>query len=293
MMDGQSLTRLPDTFSPNPMLILVTTPIGNLGDMPPRGVEAMQSADVVLCEDTRVTRKLTTRFGIETRLVPLHDHNEDQMIDGILRRLDEGQTVALVSDAGMPMISDPGYRLVRAVIEAGHRVSGVPGANAALMALQLSGLPTDRFLFAGFPPAKTVGRKKWLDELAGVPATLIFYESPNRLAASLADMEAVLGDRPSAVSRELTKQFEETRRGLLSELSAHYAEAGAPKGEICVCVGAPLPPAPSDDAEIDAALIAALASQSVKQASAEVAKALNLSKRDVYQRALSLQKDRA
>lgn len=272
------------------MLILVTTPIGNLGDMPPRGVEAMKAADVVLCEDTRVTRKLTTRFGIDTRLVPLHDHNEDQMIDGILKRLAEGQSIALVSDAGMPLISDPGYRLVRAVIGAGFDVTGVPGANAALMALQLSGLPTDRFFFAGFAPAKTVGRKKWLEEIASVPATLIFYESPNRLAAALADMADVLGDRPAAVSRELTKQFEETRRGSLASLAAHYAESGAPKGEICICVGAPTPPEPASEAELDAAIKAALETQSVKNAAADVAKALNLPKRDVYQRALTLEK---
>ncbi|MGB1160334.1 MAG: 16S rRNA (cytidine(1402)-2'-O)-methyltransferase [Alphaproteobacteria bacterium] len=272
------------------MLILVTTPIGNLGDMAPRGVEAMNAADVVLCEDTRVTRKLTTRFGIDTRLVPLHDHNEDQMIDGIVQRLRDGQTVALVSDAGMPLISDPGYRLVRAVIAAGFEVTGVPGANAALMALQLSGLPTDRFLFAGFAPAKTVGRKKWLEELAAVTATLIFYESPNRLAAALTDMAEVLGDRPAAVSRELTKQFEETRRGTLKTLAEHYQQAGPPKGEICICIGSPPPPEPASEAELDEAINAALTTLSVKNAAAEVAKALNLPKRDVYQRALALQK---
>lgn len=272
------------------MLILVTTPIGNLGDMPPRGIEAMKAADVVLCEDTRVTRKLTTRFGVETRLVPLHDHNEDQMIDGILHRLTQGQTVVLVSDAGMPLISDPGYRLVRAVIGAGYAVTGVPGANAALMALQLSGLPTDRFFFAGFAPNKTVGRKKWLEEMTVVPATLIFYESANRLAAALRDMAEVFGGRPASVSRELTKQFEETRRGSLAALAAHYQDAGPPKGEICICVGAPLPPEPTTEADLDAALSAALETQSVKNASAEVAKVLNLPKRDVYQRALALQK---
>lgn len=272
------------------MLILVTTPIGNLGDMAPRGVEAMNAADVVLCEDTRVTRKLTTRFGIDTRLVPLHDHNEDQMIDGIIQRLRDGQTVALVSDAGMPLISDPGYRLVRAVIATGFEVTGVPGANAALMALQLSGLPTDRFLFAGFPPAKTVGRKKWLEELATLSATLIFYESPNRLAAALADMALVLGDRPAAVSRELTKQFEETRRGALKTLAEHFQQAGPPKGEICICIGSPPPPEPASEAELDEAINAALTTLSVKNAAAEVAKALNLPKRDVYQRALALQK---
>lgn len=258
--------------------------------MPPRGVQTMQAADVVLCEDTRVTRKLTTRFGIDTRLIPLHDHNEDQMIDGILKRLSEGQTVALVSDAGMPLISDPGYRLVRAVIAAGLDVSGVPGANAALMALQLSGLPTDRFLFTGFAPSKTVGRQKWLAEVADTPASLIFFESPNRLVASLSDMLAVFGNRPASVSRELTKQFEETRRGSLGDLLAHYEQAGAPKGEICICVGGPLPPEPTTEADLDAAILSALKTQTVKSAAADVAQALNLPKRDVYQRAITLQK---
>ena len=272
------------------MLTLVSTPIGNLGDMPPRGVTALQDADLVLCEDTRVTRKLTTRFGIETRLMALHDHNEQQMVEGVLKRLHDGQKIALVSDAGMPLISDPGYRLVRAVIEAGLPLTGVPGANAALMALQLSGLPTDRFLFAGFPPNKATARQKWLASLADVPATLIFYESPNRLAAALADMATVFGPRSAAVSRELTKQFEETRRGGLDTLAAHYAEQGAPKGEVCLCVAGPLPPEAAGEAEIDAALQQALETASVKVAAAEVAERLGLPKRSVYQRAITLRK---
>lgn len=272
------------------MLTLVSTPIGNLGDMPPRGVTALQDADLVLCEDTRVTRKLTTRFGIETRLMALHDHNEQQMVEGVLKRLLDGQKIALVSDAGMPLISDPGYRLVRAVIEAGLPLTGVPGANAALMALQLSGLPTDRFLFAGFPPNKATARQKWLASLADVPATLIFYESPNRLAAALADMAAVFGPRAAAVSRELTKQFEETRRGGLDTLARHYAEQGAPKGEVCLCVAGPLPPEAVGEAEIDAALQQALETASVKVAAAEVAERLGLPKRSVYQRAITLWK---
>ena len=272
------------------MLTLVSTPIGNLGDMPPRGVTALQDADLVLCEDTRVTRKLTTRFGIETRLMALHDHNEQQMVEGVLKRLHDGQKIALVSDAGMPLISDPGYRLVRAVIEAGLPLTGVPGANAALMALQLSGLPTDRFLFAGFPPNKATARQKWLASLADVPATLIFYESPNRLAAALADMATVFGPRAAAVSRELTKQFEETRRGGLDTLAAHYAEQGAPKGEVCLCVAGPLPPEGAGEAEIDAALQQALETASVKVAAAEVAERFGLPKRSVYQRAITLRK---
>lgn len=272
------------------MLTLVSTPIGNLGDMPPRGVTALQDADLVLCEDTRVTRKLTTRFGIETRLMALHDHNEQQMVESVLKRLLDGQKIALVSDAGMPLISDPGYRLVRAVIEAGLPLTGVPGANAALMALQLSGLPTDRFLFAGFPPNKATARQKWLASLADVPATLIFYESPNRLAAALADMAAVFGPRAAAVSRELTKQFEETRRGGLDTLARHYADQGAPKGEVCLCVAGPLPPEAVGEAEIDAALQQALETASVKVAAAEVAERLGLPKRSVYQRAITLRK---
>ena len=272
------------------MLTLVSTPIGNLGDMPPRGVTALQDADLVLCEDTRVTRKLTTRFGIETRLMALHDHNEQQMVEGVLKRLHDGQKIALVSDAGMPLISDPGYRLVRAVIEAGLPLTGGPGANAALMALQLSGLPTDRFLFAGFPPNKATARQKWLASLADVPATLIFYESPNRLAAALADMATVFGPRAAAVSRELTKQFEETRRGGLDTLAAHYAEQGAPKGEVCLCVAGPLPPEGAGEAEIDAALQQALETASVKVAAAEVAERFGLPKRSVYQRAITLRK---
>ncbi|MBL6771868.1 MAG: 16S rRNA (cytidine(1402)-2'-O)-methyltransferase [Alphaproteobacteria bacterium] len=272
------------------MLTLVSTPIGNLGDMPPRGVTALQDADLVLCEDTRVTRKLTTRLGIETRLMALHDHNEQQMVEGVLKRLLDGQKIALVSDAGMPLISDPGYRLVRAVIEAGLPLTGVPGANAALMALQLSGLPTDRFLFAGFPPNKATARQKWLASLADVPTTLIFYESPNRLAAALADMAAVFGPRAAAVSRELTKQFEETRRGGLDTLARHYADQGAPKGEVCLCVAGPLPPEAVGEAEIDAALQQALETASVKVAAAEVAERLGLPKRSVYQRAITLRK---
>lgn len=272
------------------MLTLVSTPIGNLGDMPPRGVTALQDADLVLCEDTRVTRKLTTRFGIETRLMALHDHNEQQMVESVLKRLLDGQKIALVSDAGMPLISDPGYRLVRAVIEAGLPLTGVPGANAALMALQLSGLPTDRFLFAGFPPNKATARQKWLASLADVPATLIFYESPNRLAAALADMAAVFGPRAAAVSRELTKQFEETRRGGLDTLARHYADQGAPKGEVSLCVAGPLPPEAVGEAEIDAALQQALETASVKVAAAEVAERLGLPKRSVYQRAITLRK---
>ena len=272
------------------MLTLVSTPIGNLGDMPPRGVTALQDADLVLCEDTRVTRKLTTRFGIETRLMALHDHNEQQMVEGVLKRLHDGQKIALVSDAGMPLISDPGYRLVRAVIEAGLPLTGVPGANAALMALQLSGLPTDRFLFAGFPPNKATARQKWLTSLADVPATLIFYESPNRLAAALADMATVFGPRAAAVSRELTKQFEETRRGGLDTLARHYADQGAPKGEVCLCVAGPLPPKAAGEAEIDAALQQVLETASVKVAAAEVAERLGLPKRSVYQRAITLRK---
>ncbi len=195
--------------------------------------------------------------------------------------------MALVSDAGTPLVADPGYRLAVEAIAAGHGVTAVPGASALLAALAVAGLPSDRFLFAGFLAPRRAARRRTLGELAAVPATLIFYESPHRLAASLADMADLLGDRPAAVCRELTKRFEETRRASLGELAAHYATAPEPKGEIVVVAGPPLA-APPEAAALDAALDAALAGGSVRDAAAEVAAALGLPRREVYARALEL-----
>ena len=275
---------------PNPGLYLVATPIGNTGDITLRALETLKGADLVACEDTRVTAKLLTRFGIHAHTVPYHEHNAAAMRPKLLERLRAGQVVALVSDAGTPLISDPGYKLVQAVVEAGLAVTALPGASALLTALQLSALPTDRFLFLGFLPGKAAARRAAIEEVAGLGATLVCYESAQRLAALLADLAGALGPRPAAVARELTKLFEEVRRGTLSELAAHYAEAGPPKGEVVVVIG---PPADSeaetlDEAGLDAALRQALATSSLRDAVATVARLSGQPRKTVYARALTL-----
>ncbi len=270
-------------------LVLVSTPIGNLGDMTFRGVEALRRADLILCEDTRLTARLLTHYGVSARTEPLHDHNEAARLPTVLARLAGGARVALVSDAGTPLVSDPGYRLVRAAIAAGHAVTAVPGANAAAMALVLSGLPPQPFLFVGFAPPRQAARRAGFARLraaerAGLQATLVFYEAPHRLAEALADMAQDFGDRPAAVARELTKRFEEVRRGTLCELAGHYA-AHAARGEITIVVG----PAPDElEHDLDALLTASLRTQSVREATAAVAEATGLPRRQVYARALEL-----
>ncbi|MEI7608296.1 MAG: 16S rRNA (cytidine(1402)-2'-O)-methyltransferase [Rhodospirillaceae bacterium] len=275
---------------PSPGLYLVATPIGNTGDITLRALELLKGADLVACEDTRVTAKLLTRFGISAHTVPYHEHNAATMRPKLLERVRQGQVVVLVSDAGTPLISDPGYKLVREAVESGLAVTAAPGASALLTALQLSGLPTDRFLFLGFLPNKTVARRAALEEVAGLGATLVCYESAQRLAALLADAAAVLGGRSAAVARELTKLFEEVRRGGLAELAAHYAEAGPPKGEVVVVIG---PPADSDaesldEAGLDAALRHALVTSSLRDAVASVARLSGQPRKAVYARALVL-----
>ncbi|GAB4070106.1 16S rRNA (cytidine(1402)-2'-O)-methyltransferase [Ancylobacter sonchi] len=269
-------------------LHVVATPIGNLGDVTVRALETLAGADIVACEDTRVTRRLLDRYGIETPLVAYHDHNAASMRPRLLARLEAGATVALVSDAGTPLVSDPGYKLVEAAIEAGFRIVPVPGASASLAALVAAGLPTDRFLFDGFLPQKRGARRSRIAELSTIPATLVLYESGPRLPESLSDLAAGLGERPAAVCRELTKAFEEVRRGPLPGLAAHYAEAGPPRGEIVLVIG---PPGANEasDADIDVALRRALASLSLKDAAATVAAATGRPRRDVYARALALQ----
>lgn len=271
----------------------MATPIGNSRDITLRALDVLGAADLIACEDTRVSAKLFTLYGISGTTLAYHDHNAAQMRPRLLRALQEGKIVALVSDAGTPLIADPGWRLAREAVAAGHYVTALPGASAPTMALTLSGLPSDRFLFAGFLPERSAERKRALRELAGVPATLIFFDSPRRLADSLADALAVLGDRPAAVARELTKLFEEVRRGSLSELAAHYATADTPKGEIVLLIGPPPEDAaPQDQAgAIDAALRQAMRGSSLKQAVADVAAELGLKRRDVYARALRLKED--
>jgi 16S rRNA (cytidine1402-2'-O)-methyltransferase len=279
--------------TPLPGLTLVATPIGNLGDLSPRALAALRGADAVLCEDTRVTGAMLARHGVSVTLIPLHEHNEDDQTPRVLERLRTGQRLALASDAGTPLVSDPGYRLVRAAIAAGLPVSAIPGPNAAVMALTLSGLPPHPFLFLGFLPAKAGARTAELARLraverAGLSATLVLYESPHRLAESLAALAEALGaDRPAAVARELTKRFEEVRRGTLGELAAHYATAEA-RGEVAVVVG-PAPEETAGEGELDDRLRAALETgMSLRDAAATVAAATGLPRKQVYARALEL-----
>lgn len=271
-------------------LYLVGLPIGNARDITLRALDVLGAVAVIACEDTRVTAPLLRRYGIATRLTSYHEHNAERARPALLRRIAAGEAVALVSDAGMPLVSDPGYKLVRAVLAAGGDVTCVPGASAPLAALSLSGLPTDRFLFAGFLPPKSAARRTAIQALAAVPATLILFETAPRLAAALADLAAVLGDRPAAVARELTKRFEEVRRGTLAALAQAYAGEARPKGEIVVVVGPPEagPPDAADTDRVDAALRAAMAQSSLRDAVDAVTAATGLPRRDLYRRALAL-----
>jgi len=273
---------------PLPGLYIVATPIGNLDDLTLRALDLLSSVDRIACEDMRHTRILLNRHGIEARLIPYHEHNAKQMMPNIMARLAHGETVALVSDAGTPLISDPGYKLVRKAVQSGIHVSALPGASAALAALTLSGLPSDRFLFAGFLPTKTAARRKSLRHLASIDATLIFFESPRRLAASLIDMATELGTRDGAVARELTKLHEEMRYGDLTELASHYAEAGAPKGEVTLVIGPPHASKAPNNKEIDARLTELLQTESVRDSASKLAAETGLPRRDLYQRAMHL-----
>jgi len=269
-----------------PGLYLVATPIGNLRDITLRALDVLGGADVILCEDTRVGGKLLAAHGIKGRLERYDEHAAERVRPKALAALAGGGTLALISDAGTPLISDPGYRLVRAALAQGSAVFPVPGPSATLAALTVAGLPTDRFLFAGFPPSRSAGRRALFAELAPARATLVFYESGPRLAASLADMAAVFGVREAAVARELTKLHETVIRGLLAELAVD-ARLDAPKGEIVVVVGAGADPVASAD-EADVALAEAVARLGPARGASEVAKALGLSRRDLYARALAL-----
>ncbi len=290
-MDPTGTSGLAVVLSPG--LYLVSTPIGNARDVSLRALDVLAAADVLAAEDTRRTGRLLAICGVKRppgRILPYHDHNGPAQRPRLLAALAAGRSVALVSDAGTPLVADPGYRLAREAAAAGHAVLAVPGASALLAALAVAGLPTDRFLFAGFLPPRSSARRRTLEELSRVPATLVFYELPRRLAASLADMSAVLGaGREAAVCRELTKRFEETRRGTLGALAAEQAAAPEPRGEIVLLAGPPLvaPVEAAGDA-LDAALAAALEALSVKDAAAAVAAELGLPRRQVYARALVL-----
>jgi len=274
-----------------PGLHIVATPIGNLADVTIRALSTLASADLVYCEDTRMSRRLLERYAIRVPVSAYHEHNAQRLRPVILGQLKGGGRLALVSDAGMPLISDPGYKLVRAAIEEGFPVHVVPGPSAPLMALVLSGLPTDRFTFAGFLPNRSQARRTMLAGLAGHGASLIFFETAPRVAASLADIAEVLGDPPVALARELTKMHEEVLRGRASEVAAEIAARGGLKGEITLVVAPPEPADLADDAEIDEALSAALAEMTPGKAASQLARRFGRPRRELYQRALALKGD--
>jgi len=273
-----------------PGLHIVATPIGNLGDVTLRALAALAGADLIACEDTRVTRKLLDRYAIATPLTPYHDHNAAQARPALLRRLADGAAIALVSDAGTPLISDPGFKLVRAAHEAGHAVTTLPGASSLLAALAVAGLPTDQFLFAGFLPPKATARRSRIAELSRIPATLVLFETGPRLTATLADLAAGLGPREATVCRELTKLHEEIRRGDLETLSQNCA-ASELRGEIVVVIGPPPASVEVSLSDADTLLRQALARVSLKDAVGEVAEVTGLPRRELYQRALVLAKE--
>ena len=272
-------------------LYIVATPIGNLRDITLRALDVLAATDLIACEDTRITRRLLDHYGITTPLTPYHEHNAAAARPRLLTRLGEGASVALVSDAGTPLISDPGFKLVRAARDAGHRVTALPGPSAAIAALSTCGLPTDHFFFEGFLPAKPLQRRTRIAELKRLPATLVLYEGGSRVASCLADLAAELGPRTAALCRELTKLHEEVRRDNLNELAAHYAGDAETRGEFVIVVAPPERLAESVD--IDTLLRDALGRLSVKEAVAEIAAVTGQPRREVYQRALALTKDSA
>jgi 16S rRNA (cytidine1402-2'-O)-methyltransferase len=272
----------------SPALYLVATPIGHLGDVTLRALETLAAVEAIACEDTRITRRLLERYAITTPLLTYHDHNAETVRPKILARLEAGAAIALVSDAGTPLISDPGFKLVQAAQAAGHTVTAVPGASAVLAALTASGLPTDRFFFEGFLPSRAAARRTRIDELADLPATLVFFETGPRIAAMLDDVAARLGGRPAAVCRELTKLHEEIRRGEVTALALAYRDGAETRGEFVVVVGPPIKSESIEAIDLDGMLMRALATASLKDAVAAVAAATGQKRRIVYQRALAL-----
>lgn len=270
----------------SPGLYIVATPIGNLSDLSPRAADILTHADLIAVEDSRVTAKLLHHLGIRRPMAPYHDHNADRVRPGLVARMGT-EAIALVSDAGTPLISDPGFKLVRDARAAGHAVTTIPGPCAAVAALTLAGLPTDRFFFLGFLPAKEKARADAIAEVAAIRATLILYESGPRLGATLAALADGLGEREAAVAREISKTFEECVGGTLATLAARYADA-PPRGEIVVVVGPPGEAPPPAAADVDAALLAAMERLPVARAAGEVAKAAGLPRRELYARAMAL-----
>ncbi len=268
-------------------LFLVATPIGNLKDITLRALEILKSVDRIACEDTRTSGTLLSHYGIKVPLTPYHTHNEAEATAQLVDSLAAGARIALISDAGTPLLSDPGARLVRAAIAAGVRVTPIPGASALLSAISIAGLPAEQFYYAGFLPSKTTARSNALATLATIPTTLVFYEAPHRLLESLAAIQTALGNREAAVARELTKLYEECVRGSLAEVITHF-EKHAPRGECVILVHGAAPTAAMDDGQIDDALREAMETMRLKEAVAHVSKTAGRAKSDVYARALLL-----
>lgn len=271
-----------------PGLYIVATPIGNARDITLRALDVLASADAILCEDSRVTGKLLQMHGVKNSLLPYHDHNAAGQRPKILERLKDGKALALVSDAGTPMINDPGYKLVEACREEDIMVTSLPGASSVTTALTLAGLPTDRFLYAGFPPVKSGARQSFFADLADIPATLVFLESPRRLAKCFADMMLVFAGRQAAVCRELTKLHEETRRGRVEDLADWYNNHDAPKGEAVIVLGPPVETGDEEGPDLEALLARAMEDHSLKDAVKLVTEATGLRRKEVYQVALSM-----
>lgn len=271
-------------------LFLVSTPIGNLKDITLRALEVLGTVDRIACEDTRVSGGLLAHYGIKAPLISYHAHNEAAASEALLGQLVAGARIALISDAGTPLLSDPGARLVNAAIEAGVRVTPIPGASALLSAVSIAGLPTDSFYYGGFLPSKTGARAAALAALSGIPATLVFYEAPHRLLDTLTAMHSAWGEREAAVARELTKLYEECVRGTFTDVIAHFTQT-PPRGECVMVVAGAAPAAALDDTGIDDALMDAMQTLSVKEAVAQVAKTAGRAKRDIYARALAIKGD--
>lgn len=278
---------VPKSVPMKPGFYLVATPIGNLRDITFRALDVLSSVDLIICEDTRVTGKLLNAYGFKKKMQVYNDHATDKQRDALIQAVVDGQSIAVLSDAGTPLVSDPGFKLVRGAANAGLYVTSIPGPNAALPALQLSGLPTDQFSFLGFLPPKTVARQSALKKWEAAPGTLIFYETGPRLLESLQDMRVVLGNREAAVMRELTKMYEEARRGSLSDLILHYNTKGAPKGEIVVVLGHAVSEIVSTES-IEKQLQKALEKMSVRDAAEMVATATGKPKKTIYTLALKL-----
>jgi 16S rRNA (cytidine1402-2'-O)-methyltransferase len=288
LLNGQSAVAPPLAGG----LHLVATPIGNLRDVTVRALEALAAADLIACEDTRVSRKLLDHYGISTPLTPYHEHNAAEARPKLIARLAQGCALALISDAGTPLVSDPGYRLVREALAGGYAVTALPGASAVLAALTVCGLPPDRFFFEGFLPVKAGQRRARIAELNRIPGTLVLFETGPRIAASLAELAAGLGNRAAAICRELTKLHEEVRRGDLGTLACDYAGAAETRGEIVIVIAPPDRQLRTDAADLDSLLRSALHRLSLKEAVAEIAAVTGLPRRQVYQRALELAEDR-